>query len=464
MTIINIHDISLNFAPKLCFENFSANIIVGQKIALIGNNGSGKSSLLKIIEGQIEPGVGHINMPQKIKISSVAQIIVEHSNLSGGERFNKELSQILSADPDLLLLDEPTNHLDSRNRRALINMVRRFAGTVIIATHDKELIDQALDEIWHIDNGKIHKFSGSYNNYMQEQALERKKLLLNIRKLGQKQKSLHGKLMQEQERASKSKQYGEKKYADDKINLKARKRKGQTTTGNKKRVLSDGRNECLSKLDEIYIPSAIIPKFAFDQKQIATDKMLVDINNGSCGYDIEILKNVYLQVKSRERVAIIGSNGSGKTTLVRAILSDLKITKTGSWQVPFKEDIGYLDQHYSIFTMDSPFDEIKSRMPYSTDAEIRMHLNNYLFRSNQQVHAEIQTLSGGERARLCMAIIASTPFQLLILDEPTNNIDIETKQHLIDVLNKYQGGLLVISHDQEFLEKVGISFEYGVKT
>ncbi len=147
MTILKIHDISLQFKSNICFENFTSQIIQGEKIALIGNNGSGKSSLLKLLRREIEPIKGYIEFKSNLRIEYIDQIIEGQPCLSGGEKFNKEFFQKIKLTPDLLLLDEPTNHLDLDNKKILLSIINSLPCAVIFATHDKELIDQCADTI-----------------------------------------------------------------------------------------------------------------------------------------------------------------------------------------------------------------------------------------------------------------------------------------------------------------------------
>lgn len=460
MVILKIQDISLQFASNICFENFSSQIMQGQKIAVIGNNGSGKSSLLKLLRREVEPICGSIDFNSDLRIEYIDQIIENHTELSGGERFNKEFFQKIELLPDLLLLDEPTNHLDLQNRESLISIINSLSCSIIFATHDKGLVNQCAEVIWHIDRGVIHQFRGSFDEYIKKHEKEKSKIEHKLLELDREKRFVHKKLMKEQERAKKSKQYGRNKYSGDKINLSAKKRKGETTTGNRKADISVYRNELKEKIELIYEPKKIIPKFAFDQMRVRSNRNILEIRDGSIGYNNVILDNISIQLASDQRLAIKGKNGSGKTTLIKAIMSDDQVSVCGEWIIPQKNDIGYLDQFYKNFKGITPFDEIKYNMPNASDSEIREHLNYYLFRSNDQVHADIHTLSGGERARLSMAAIASRPFKLLILDEPTNNIDMETVGHLVDVLNNYTGSLLVISHDNSFLQQIETESEY----
>ncbi len=393
MIILKIRELSLQFASNICFENFTTQIMQGQKIAIIGNNGSGKRSLLKLLRCEVDLISNQIKFKSNLSVGYVDQIIEKHENLSGGERFNKEFFQKIESNPDLLLLDEPTNHLDIHNKESLISIVNALPCAVIFATHDKELIDRCAEIIWHIDNGIVHQFRGNYEEYIRQHENNKAKLKQQLCKLSRDKFTVHNKLMKEQERAKKSRQYGQNKYKGDKLNLSAKKRKGETTTGNRKSDISHYRNELVEKLDSIYRPKKIIPKFAFNQIKIRKERNLLEIRHGSIGYHDIILNNISIQLESGQRLAIQGRNGSGKTTLIKAIMSDDQVAIAGEWIVPQSQDIGYLDQFYRSFKTNTPFDEIKLNMPNANDAEIRKHLNYYLFSSNEEVYTDIQTLS-----------------------------------------------------------------------
>jgi ATPase subunit of ABC transporter with duplicated ATPase domains len=168
-------------------------------------------------------------------------------------------------------------------------------------------------------------------------------------------------------------------------------------------------------------------------------------------------------IGARERIAIAGDNGSGKTTLIKAILADSTVKRTGSWNMPKPQDIGYLDQHYSTLSSAlSAFEIIETRVPEWTIQDIRAHLNDFLFRKNEEIMLKVQHLSGGERARLSLAHIAAKSPKLLILDEITNNLDLETREHVIQVIKDYPGAMIVISHDADFLKQIHIDTHYGI--
>lgn len=208
---IIIHDISLSFGARVCFQNFSVKIYPGARIALIGHNGTGKSSLLRVLRKDIDPDEGEIILPESMIIGYVPQLIHDHPQLSGGQRFQKELSRALTCDPTLLMLDEPTNHLDRNNRRNLIKMLNNFQGTLLFASHDEELIRECSKEIWHIEEERVHLFSGDYDEYRVRQNHKMQSLRSQLAELKREKKDAHDALMQEQNRASKSKKVGQKK-------------------------------------------------------------------------------------------------------------------------------------------------------------------------------------------------------------------------------------------------------------
>ena len=450
---IQIKDLDLSFPHKTCFENFSCQIPYGSRIAIIGRNGSGKSTLLKMI------GAMH---HEDVIVGYVPQVIVDHADLSGGQRLNKAVTEALSLDPNVLLLDEPTNHLDSRNRKSLMRMLQNYPGTLIMVSHDKELLRQCTDTLWHIDNGKIHIFSGNYDDYMREIKLKRASIEGELEFLNRQKKDMHHKLMQEQQRAAKSKAKGEKKVENRKWlkmvgDLKGM--KAEKSQGKKLKNIDETKNDLSNKLADLRLPEIIIPKFSLETSD-AGRAMVIQISGASVGYfeGQPILSGIALSLESGERIAITGDNGSGKSTLIKAILGDESIYKTGDWHVIKREDVGYLDQHYSTLHPDKTvLETIADLVPHLPHTEIRRHLNDFLFRKNEEVNALVSTLSGGEKARLSLAQIAAKTPKLLILDEITNNLDLETKDHVIQVLKSYPGAMIVISHDADFLEEIGIN-------
>lgn len=465
--LLEIKNLAFTLSHKICFQNFSSLVIEGQKIAVTGNNGSGKSSLLKIIASNNSASDGLVKIAANTTLAYVPQIIENDSCLSGGQRFNNSLSHALSVNPDLLLLDEPTNHLDLHNRQSLMRMLNKYSGALIIASHDTELLRKCINSLWHIDNGKIHIFSGNYDDYLREQSIIRSSINKEINTLERQKHSMHEKLMHEQKRAAKSKTSGEKKIANRKWTKMAgdfAQMNAQRSQGKKLQNIDHKKQELTERSISLRLPEIITPKFSINASEIS-ERTIISINNGSTGYQnkIPVIQNINLAISSKDRVAILGDNGSGKSTLIKAILNNVEVIKTGSWHLPKTNDIGYLDQHYQNLEPDlSVLETITQITPDWCHAEARKHLNDFLFRKNEEINAKVFQLSGGEKARLSLAKIAAQTPKILILDEITNNLDIITKDHVTQVLRVYPGTLIVISHDQDFLSDIAINNFYTI--
>ncbi|MGB4191512.1 MAG: ATP-binding cassette domain-containing protein [Rickettsiales bacterium] len=455
---LSLSNLSLEFPHKICFKNFNCVINYGDHIAIIGINGGGKSSLLKILLQEIE------QISSNITIGYIPQIIDDSLHLSGGQRFNQALTKVLALNPDILILDEPTNHLDIKNKAALLKMLNKFRGTLVVASHDLELLRSVTNIFWHIDNAKVNIFLGNYDNYVNQINSTLCNLEGELSRLSRQKKDIHHSLMQEQNRAAKSKQQGQKSMDNKKwptVTSKTKALNAQESSGKKKIIIAQKKENLTEKLKELRLPEVISPKFRFNW-EISANKTLVSIKNASIGYTKIILKDINLELFSHSRVAILGDNGSGKSTLIKAILDDKAVSRYGDWYST--KDVGYLDQHYSNLDQESSVLEIISQLvPSWNMEEIRNHLNDFLFHKTQEVNTKVKQLSGGEKVRLSLAKISANAPKLLILDEITNNLDLQARRHVIEVLKKYPGAMIVISHDYNFLQEIEIEDFYEIK-
>lgn len=465
---IQIKNLQLSFPHKTCFDDFSTQAPYGSRIAIIGRNGCGKTTLLKILNGMVEPTSGDIWCADDVVFGFVPQIVEEFDSLSGGQRLNAAVTQVLSLEPNVLLLDEPTNHLDRHNRKSLMRMLQSYPGTLIVVSHDTELLRHCIDTLWHIDNGQIRVFSGNYDDYIREIRKARSSLEQEITRLDRQKKDMHHALMKEQKRAAKSKAKGEKSIHQRKwptIVSTAKAGRAEETSGRKKSAIDHKKQDLTDQLSNLRLPEIIVPKFSLNSADIG-DRTIVSISDGSVAYGKQepLLQKISLSISSRDRIAIQGDNASGKSTLIKAIMDDICVIKSGNWYAPKNSDIGYLDQHYDTLSAEKTvLETIADLMPIWTHIEVRRHLNDFLFRKNEEVNTLVSTLSGGEKARLSLAQIAAKTPKLLILDEITNNLDLETKEHVIQVLKSYPGAMIVISHEADFLEEIGVSEMVDVK-
>ncbi|RUR04664.1 ATP-binding cassette domain-containing protein [Legionella sp. km772] len=416
--LIQLIDLSLYFSNQIYFESFNTKIFFGERIALIGDNGCGKSSLLKIISRAINPSEGIVRYQEGLHLAYVPQIR-ETTQLSGAELFNQALTEALAQHPDILILDEPTNHLDKDNRRSLFRLLEQFHGTLIIATHDVALLKQSEYIFWHIKQRKISSFYGYFENLQRQNIIQQQVLQQELEQLNKQKKQAHDDLMQEQKRAKNSRLKGEKSLKSAKwptIVSQTKALRAQETSGKKKKALLEHKEELLERIIELGFEEEINPQFALASGNTTT-KSLVTIQNGSLFYGRTlIVDNINLNISSLSRLALCGKNGSGKSTLLKAIKNDSKIDKQGLWITPPSSEIGYLDQHYHDLTPgNSVLDCIQEVQPSWNHQQIRRHLNDFLFRKNEQVYALVDVLSGGEKTRLSLAKIAAKPPKLLIL-------------------------------------------------
>lgn len=232
--------------------------------------------------------------------------------------------------------------------------------------------------------------------------------------------------------------------------------RGQLTTNKNRKRLAQVTRALNNKLLALAMPEIIIPRFALNTQLSSKTKPVPTIKDGSCSYERDLLYNINFQIRPGEKVALCGPNACGKTTLAKAILghspTEYNLRRSGLWLTPSSAHIGYVDQHYKNLNPEkSPWQHIHEIASSWSIEKIRMHLNNFLFRKNEEITTKARFLSGGEKARLSLAIIAASTPSLLILDEATNNLDLNTREHVIQVLKDYPGALLVISHDEDFL-------------
>jgi ATPase subunit of ABC transporter with duplicated ATPase domains len=458
---IQIKNLSLSFFHKTCFEDFTTQIMPGSRIAIIGRNGSGKTTLLKILLGEEEPTSGKVIKEHDLVIGFVPQIVESFDALSGGQRLNAALTKALSLDPAVLLLDEPTNHLDRANRKSLMRMLQSYNGTLIIVSHDTELLRACVDTLWHIEDGQIRVFTGNYDDYMHEMQSHRLSLESEIQRLDRQKKEMHHSLMQEQKRAAKSSAQGKKNKESKKwptLVATAKALSAESTGGRKKAAIDHKKQALTEKLSSLRLPEELTPRFSLTSAEIG-DRTIISVSEGSVGYvdSKPILGRINLSIGSKDRICIAGDNASGKSTLIKAFLQDTSVIRAGDWYLCKVNEIGYLDQHYKTLSAEkSVYQTIADLVPTWPMIEVRRHLNDFLFRKNEEVDTLVAQLSGGEKARLSLAQIAARTPKVLILDEITNNLDLETKAYVAQVLKAYPGALIVISHDADFLDEIGI--------
>ncbi|WP_338839381.1 ribosomal protection-like ABC-F family protein [Flavobacterium ginsenosidimutans] len=507
----------------MLFQNISFSLNNHDKTALIGNNGVGKSTLLKIISGELQPFSGQINqnskpyfVPQlfgqfndltiaealkiKEKLTSLKEIlegIVTEENLqllnddwtieercnealsywqlndldlnqkmetlSGGQKTKVFLAGIMIHEPDVVLLDEPSNHLDFAGRTLLYDFIKSTSSSLLIVSHDRTLLN-ILEKTFEMSRNGISVYGGNYGFYSEQKKIENNALEQDVQSKEKALKKAKEKERETIERQNKLDSKGKKKQEKSgvaRIMMNTLRNKAENSSSKLKDVHAEkisGISEDLRQLRSS-LPAIDQMKFGFNNASFHKGKIIFKALEINYKYNDHFLwkENLSFEILSGDRIAIKGQNGSGKTTLIKIILGKLAVEQ-GNVTSLAKKTI-YIDQDYSLLNQDL---KIYEQAQVFNDCgleehEIKMRLNRFLFSRNDW-DKPCNSLSGGERMRLmicCLTISNEFP-EVIILDEPTNNLDIQNIEILTAAINEYQGTLLVISHDQLFLEQINI--------
>jgi len=514
MSIIRLDEISLEFGDHPLLESASLALEANERVCLIGRNGAGKTTLFKLITGQVLPDSGEITTVGNLRISQLEQTLpaaMDHtvrdvvrsglaqlevllarynelshheqdkhtlkeledlqqqidaqqgwdienrvdtvitelklpsakkmSELSGGWRRRVALGKALISKPDLLLLDEPTNHLDIDTIEWLEKTVRSYKGCVLFITHDRAFLQRLATRIIEIDRGKLLSWPGSFDNYLKlkEQALDAE-ATANAR--------------------------FDKKMAEEEAwlrqGVKARRKRNE----GRKRALMSMRDEFGQRRKVGPGAHISIDQADTSGKKVIRAKGLHYSYNRNDG-EAPLIDGLTLQIMRGDRIGLVGNNGVGKSTLLRLLLGELE-PQQGVVKLGTNLEVGYFDQLRSDLDLEkSVAANITDKSDYITINGKQRHVIGYLkgfLFSPKRSKTPVKILSGGERNRLLLAKLFTRPTNLLVLDEPTNDLDVETLEVLEDRLAEYAGTLIVVSHDREFLDNTVTSilvFEDG---
>ena len=464
MSVINVEHISKLYGDKMILEDLSCSVDEGDKIGIIGINGTGKSTLLRIIAGEEEADEGKIifsngmtigwmgQNPEFDEESSILKYVCEGKkieddygyesdakamltvlelenfdekikNLSGGQKKRAALCKVLLQKPDILILDEPTNHLDNKMSDWLENYLKSFRGVLLMVTHDRYFLDKVTNHIWEVESGKVYYYDENYSGYLERKAEREERELASERK---RQSILRS----------------EVKWVMRGARARSTKQKARLE-----------RFEQLKAMDS--------PKTAkqVEMGSVGTrlGKKTIELYDISKAYGDKVLFKHFSYIFKRfERIGFVGHNGCGKSTLMK-ILADLEQADSGAIEWGETIKIGYFAQECEVMDeRERVIDYIKDAAEYVRTSEglvsASKMLERFLFSSDMQ-YTPIAKISGGERRRLYLLKVLMQSPNVLILDEPTNDLDIATLRVLEDFLDEFAGIVITVSHDRYFLDR-----------
>ena len=490
--MLRIENLTYRIGARVLFDQADAVVNPGHRVGLVGRNGTGKTTLLRLITGALTLDGGAINVPARWRVGVTSQeapggreslidtvlatdtelaalnaeaetasdphrISEIHerlgdkdawsaparaarilaglgfdeaaqqlpcSDFSGGWRMRVALAALLFTEPDLLLLDEPTNHLDLEASLWLEDYLRRYPGTVLLVSHDRDLLNRAVGQILHLEGGKLTLYQGNYARF---ERTRRMRLELD-QKMRVKQDAQRAHLQKFVERfrykASKAKQ------AQSRIKMLER-----------MEPITALQGEAAIAFD-FPDPGALAPP-------------LYSIDRVAVGYDgTPVLEDLSLRLDEDDRIALLGANGNGKSTLIKLLAGRLEamsghVTRSGKLRV------GYFAQHQAeeLDLAVTPVVELGRRRPDDTDQQLRSQLGRFGF-SQARAVTRIGDLSGGEKARLLFALMSCDAPHILLLDEPTNHLDVDSREALIQAINDFAGAVVIVSHDPYIIELI----------
>ncbi|MCF6294873.1 MAG: ABC-F family ATP-binding cassette domain-containing protein [Flavobacteriaceae bacterium] len=505
--MLNIHKVSISFQGDYLFEDITFRLGNGDRVGLVGKNGAGKSTLLKILSGEMESDSGQIASEKEIsigflkqdidfvygrtileesyqafteikeleaKIENINKQLVERTDydsesyhqlmvdlndiqhqyeiiggynyqgatekilqglgfkredfnkltdtFSGGWRMRIELAKLLLQNNDVLLLDEPTNHLDIESIIWLESFLKNYAGAVVIVSHDKMVLDNVTNRTIEISLGRIYDYPKPYSKYLV--------LREEIR---------------EQQLASQKNQQKHIEHTQkliEKFRAKAN-----------KATMAQSLIKKLDKIDRIEVDDVDKSVMSLNfPVSIVPGKVVIESENVAKNYgELQVLKNVNLLVDRDSKIAFVGQNGQGKTTLAKIIVNEIPFD--GKLKLGHNVQIGYFAQNQVDFLDGSKtvLDTMIDAANKTNRSKVRDILGAFLFRGDD-VDKYVRVLSGGERNRLALAKLLLQPLNFLVMDEPTNHLDIKSKSVLKEALKKFEGTLIVVSHDRDFLK------------
>lgn len=462
MLVLEINNLKKNYGIRQILDIKDLKIYKDDKVGIVGLNGSGKTTLLNLISKDIKPDEGSINTYGNI--SYIRQLEDDQKDelegkylsefglknkkeefMSGGELTRLKIAKSLSENPALLLADEPTSNLDFEGIDMLLDNLANFNGALLMVSHDRDLLDRVCNKILEIEDGQIKIYEGNYSDFKEQKDLEIKRKEAEYEKYTKEKRRLKRAIVE-----TKNKSKSIKKTPRRMGNSEARLHK--MGSQNAKRTLDKKAKAIETRLEKLEVKEKVK-----DMDKIKVDilgdeihsKIVIEGKNVTKSFGKRLLfDSGDFQIYNGRKTALIGKNGSGKTTLLKMIMDrDKKINISKKAKIGyFRQDLSILDEGKSII------EDIMDSSIYD-ETTVRTILARLLFKKDD-VHKKINVLSGGERVKVSLAKILTSDFNILVLDEPTNYLDIYSIEAVEEALVDYEGTILFVSHDRRFIEKI----------
>jgi ATP-binding cassette subfamily F protein 3 len=495
--MLHVNDLTYRVGARVLFERATVAVDQGWRVGLVGRNGTGKTTLLRLIAGALQPDGGEVRLTGRSRVGWVAQeapggptslidtvlaadlersrLLAEladdpdplhqaeiHERLntiradsaparaarilaglgfdetaqqrscgdfSGGWRMRVALAALLFSEPDLLLLDEPTNHLDLEAALWLESYLLSYPGTMLLVSHDRELLNRVPNRIVHLEGQRLTSYSGNYDRFERTRRERLEREASQNARIQAQRRHIQSFVDRFRYKATKARQAQSRLKALERLQP----------------IVSVVENQTLSF--DFPTPSPLSPP-------------ILTLDGVAVGYrpDAPVLNRLDLRLDMDDRIALLGANGNGKSTLARLLAGRLKAQAGRMTRSP-KLKIGYFaqDQAEELDFKASPLVHLERLMPMATPQKLRDHLGRFGF-SGAKAETTVGKLSGGERARLLFALISREQPQLLILDEPTNHLDVDARESLVQALNAFDGAVILVSHDAHLVDLIADRF------
>ncbi|MBM7644556.1 pleuromutilin/lincosamide/streptogramin A transport system ATP-binding/permease protein [Scopulibacillus daqui] len=445
MIILEANHIEKSIKDRKLFGFEQLRIQDRERIGLVGRNGSGKTTLLNILAGQSEADEGTIMtsatrylLPQLKEAGTVR---------SGGEITKRYIDKALAAKPDILFADEPSTNLDAESIERLEGQFKRFQGAIVLVSHDRYLLDQLCTKIWEIEDGHVREFTGHYTQYLEQKELLRQQEREKYEQYTAKKKQLEQAAQLKEQKAKKMTKAPSKHMGTSESRLykmkyaKKQKMMHQNIKALKTRI---------DKLEKVEKPRELPPiKMDLPDGSEIQGRRIIQVKDFTMKINEKVLwREASFDIKGGEKVAVIGKNGAGKTTLLKQILA-----RVPEVMISPAVKIGYFSQNLDILNPEKNILENVKATAIYPEALIRTVLARLHF-YEEEVFKPVKALSGGERVKAAFAKVFLGDMNVLVMDEPTNFLDIHAMEALEDLLSHYEGTVIFVSHDRRFIENI----------